>query len=209
MNVRRSRCLALAAALVARLALDLLAREDDTVVGLLEPLDGVVARQAVGEANLAAAVLALGDAGARAAEDDEEVHAVNAGRRVVLEAEVNVLLDAKAKVAARAEVAVEELKLLDGEGLLEDLLGLGAADGDKGRDLLVTADAERADGQAGLGEARLLIGQLLEHLGGAGQAITRLAHADVDNQLVNVDVAHHGRLLLSHGECVCVCGWEG
>jgi hypothetical protein len=61
-----------------------------------------------------------------------------------------VLRDTEAEVAGLAEVALAELVLLDLEATLENLLGLGAADGDVDRDLFVTANAERADGVPGL-----------------------------------------------------------
>ena len=82
--------------------------------------------------------------------DDVEVHAVNADRRVVLDAQVDVLGDTETEVAGLGEVALAELVLLDLEATLEDLLGLGTTDGDVDGDLLVTADTESADGVTGL-----------------------------------------------------------
>ena len=79
-----------------------------------------------------------------------EVHAVDTDAGVILDAEIDVLADAEAEVAGLAEVALAQLVLLDLEATLQDLLGLGAADGDVDRDLFVTADTERADGVAGL-----------------------------------------------------------
>lgn len=82
--------------------------------------------------------------------DDVEVHAVDTDRRVVLDAQVDVLGDTETEVAGLGEVALAELVLLDLEATLEDLLGLGATDGDVDGDLLVTADTEGTDGVAGL-----------------------------------------------------------
>lgn len=79
-----------------------------------------------------------------------EVHAVNTDTRVVLDAEVDVLADAEAEVAGLAEVALAQLVLLDLQATLEDLLGLGATDGDVDSNLLVTADTEGTNGVAGL-----------------------------------------------------------
>ena len=70
--------------------------------------------------------------------------------RVVLDAQINVLLDAEAEGASLGEVALLELVLLHLQATVEDLLGLGAAHGAVARDLLVTTDAEGADGVAGL-----------------------------------------------------------
>lgn len=82
--------------------------------------------------------------------DDVEVHAVDTDRRVVLDAQVDVLGDTETEVASGGEVALAELVLLDLEATLEDLLGLSATDGDVDGDLLVTADTEGTDGVAGL-----------------------------------------------------------
>jgi hypothetical protein len=141
-----------------------------------------------------------------------------------------VLRDTEAEVARLGEVALAELVLLDLEAALEDLLGLGAADGDVDGDLLVTADTKGADGVAGLACSTVLISmsfsltaghpplparpapegygmgvsscsrrrtvdggltaQLLEHLGGASQPVTGLADRDVEDELLDAQLAH-------------------
>lgn len=98
---------------------------------------------------------------ARAGHAAVEVHAVDTDGRVVLDAQVDVLGDAEAEVARLGEVALAQLVLLDLEAALENLDGLLAADGDVDGDLFVSADAERADGVAGLGCGRRLSASLL------------------------------------------------
>lgn len=66
-----------------------------------------------------------------------------------------MLADAKAKVARLGEVALAQLVLLDLEATLENLLGLGAADGDVHGNLFVPSDAECADCVAGLAWSRV------------------------------------------------------
>lgn len=61
-----------------------------------------------------------------------------------------MLRDTETEVAGLGEVALPQLVLLDLEATLQNLLGLGATDGDVDGDLLVTADTECADGVAGL-----------------------------------------------------------
>lgn len=149
-----------------------------------------------------------------------EVHAVDTNRRVVLDAEIDVLRDTEAEVAGLGEVALPQLVLLDLEATLEDLLCLGAADGDVDGDLLVTTDTECADSVASLackpsvsalmpciicssrvafalaldGEGRTvdwcLTAQLLEHLRRSRQPITRLADGDVQDELLDLELAH-------------------
>ena len=120
----------------------------------------------------------------------EEVHAVDTNTGVVLDTQINVLRDTETEVTGLGEVALAELVLLDLEATLEDLLGLGATDGNVDGDLLITADTEGTDGVAGLGVDGSLTGQLLEHLGGTGQSVTRLADGDVEHELLDAQLAH-------------------
>lgn len=80
-----------------------------------------------------------------------EVHTVDTDRRVVLDAEIDVLGNTETEVTGLGEVALAELVLLDLEATLENLLGLGATDGDVDGNLFVTADTEGTDGVTGLG----------------------------------------------------------
>lgn len=133
-------------------------------------------------------LLAAGDTGTGTGHADEEVHTENADRGVVLDAQVNVLSDTETEVAGVGEVAAAELVLLDLETTLDDLLGLGATDGDVAGNLLVTADTETTEGVAGLAGNGGLTGELLEHLGGTSQSVTRLTNRDVDDELVDLEL---------------------
>lgn len=104
----------------------------------------------MGRADGALHAAAAGDALTRAGHAAVEVHAVDTDGGVVLDAEIDVLGDTEAEVASLGEVALAELVLLDLEATLENLLGLGATDGDVDGDLFVTADTEGTDGVAGL-----------------------------------------------------------
>lgn len=79
-----------------------------------------------------------------------EVHAVDTNTGVVLDTQIDVLGDTEAEVAGLGEVALLEFVLLDLEATLEDLLGLGATDGNVDGDLFVTTDTEGTDSVAGL-----------------------------------------------------------
>lgn len=121
---------------------------------------------------------------------DEEVHSVDTNAGVVLDTEIDVLGDTESEVTGLREVALAELVLLDLEATLEDLLGLGATDGNVDGDLFVTTDTEGTDGVTGLGVDGGLTGQLLKHLGGTGETITRLSDGDVENELRQAKLLH-------------------
>lgn len=123
---------------------------DNTIEARLEPLDSLVAVDAVRGTDSALAAAAAGDALTRACHAAVEVHAVDTDRGVVLDTEIDVLGDTETEVAGLAEVALAQLVLLDLEATLENLLGLGATDGDVDSDLLVTSDTEGSDSVAGL-----------------------------------------------------------
>lgn len=167
-------------------------------------------------ADRALAAAAAGDALTGAGHAAVEVHAVDTNRGVVLDAEIDVLANTEAEVAGLAEVALAQLVLLDLQATLENLLSLGATDGDVDGDLFVAADTEGSDGVAGLAYAmqksqvsdfgfrnrdifenegqrtvdRSLTAQLLQHLGGTGQSVTRLADGDVQDELLDAELPH-------------------
>lgn len=79
-----------------------------------------------------------------------EVHTVDTDAGVVLDTQVDVLADTEAEVTGLGEVPFSQFVLLDLETTLENLLGLGATDGNVNGDLFVTTDTEGTDGVAGL-----------------------------------------------------------
>lgn len=123
---------------------------DDGIEALLEPLDGVIAGDAVAGTDSALAAATAGDALTGAGHAAVEVHAVDTDTGVVLDAEIDVLGDAETEVAGLREVALAELVLLDLEATLENLLGLRATDSDVDGNLFVTADTEGTNGVTGL-----------------------------------------------------------
>ena len=102
----------------------------------------------VASTNTALCTSPLGNTLAWAGHAAVEVHAVDTDGWVVLDAQIDVLRDTEAEVASLGEVALAEFVFLDLEATLDDLLGLGATDGDVDSDLLVTADTEGTDGEA-------------------------------------------------------------
>jgi hypothetical protein len=173
----------------------------------------------VGGTDGGAGTAALGDALTTAAHADVEVHTVNSDSGIVLDTEIDVLADTEAEVTGLGEVALAELVLLDLEATLEDLLGLGATDGDVNGDLLVTTDTEGTDGVAGLAccdfvscDSRIggldplkskfqgkevertvnrgLTRKLLEHLCGTSKSVTRLSNGDVEDELLDTKILH-------------------
>ncbi len=166
--------------------------QDDTIETLLEPRHRILLLDTVREAHPRLLLLPPRYPRTRTAHDDVEVHAEDTNRRVVPRTEIDVLLDTEAKVAGLGEVAALELVLLDLEATLEDLLGLGAADGDVHRDLLVTTDTELADGVARLGRDRGLTGELLQHFRRPRQTITGFTDGDVCSAIGSRKGVHSG-----------------
>lgn len=113
-----------------------------------------------------------------------KVHAENANRRIVLDAQIDVLADSEAKVARRAEVAAAQFVLLDLETALEDLFGFGTPHRDVHGDFLVAPDAEGAHGVAGFGVHWGLARELFEDFGGAGEAIAGFTDGDVEDEFL-------------------------
>lgn len=77
-----------------------------------------------------------------------KVHPIDTDRRIVLDPQIDMLADPEPKVARLREIPFSQLVLLDLQSSLQDLLRLGAPDGNVHGDLFVTADTERSDGVA-------------------------------------------------------------
>jgi len=173
---------------------------DNTIEARLEPLDGLVTLDAVRGADLGLCSATASDTLTRSGHAAVEVHAVDTNGRVVLDAEIDVLADTETEVAGLGEVALAELVLLDLEATLENLLSLGASDGDVDSNLFVTSDTESSDGVTGLAVDGGLTRKLLKNLGGSSKSVTRLSDGDVQNELLNLKLPHGVVCLLgSHG----------
>lgn len=103
---------------------DFIRLSDNAIEAALEPLDGLVALDAVGSTNLALHAAAASDTLTRAGHAAVEVHAVDTDGGVVLDTKINVLADTEAEVASLGEVALAQLVLLDLEATLKNLFGL-------------------------------------------------------------------------------------
>merc|ERR1740138_1590312 len=158
--------------------------EDDAVVLRLEPLHAILLFPAVRKANLSSAELPVLNSAAWPGKMHVEVHAIDASARVVFDAQVNVLSDAEAEASIPGEILLSELVLFDLQALLENLFGLLAPHSHMACNLLVAAYAERTNSHSALGEERLLLRKLLEHLGCAGEAIAALTDANVQHELL-------------------------
>jgi len=163
----------------------------DSAAELLdEPLLGLLLGDLLELANTGRLLAALGNSVAGALEHDVEVHTENTSVGIVLDAEIDVLVNTETKVAVIGEVSLAEFEFLNLEATLDELLSLVAADGDVDGDLLVSLYGESSDSVAGTGLDGLLVGEILEYLGGLGQLIARLTSAQVEDELFNLDLSH-------------------
>src|ERR1700761_4858412 len=89
--------------------------QNNTIETLLEPCHGVLLFDAALEAHTCVLLPPSGNTSTRAAHYDIEIHAEDTDTGVVSCAEIDVLLDAKAKVARFRKIATAELVLLDFE----------------------------------------------------------------------------------------------
>lgn len=113
--------------------------------------------------------------------DAVKVHSVNTDSRVILDAQIDVLRDTEAEVSSLGEVLLAQLVFFDLQATLDNLLGLGPADGNVHGDLLVTTDTKCTDSVACLAVHRCLTRKLLEHLSGTREPISGFADGYVEN----------------------------
>lgn len=75
-----------------------------------------------------------------------KVHSVDTNCRIIFDTQIDVLADSEAEIPRRGEILLPQFILFDFQTALEDLFGFGTSDGHVDGDLLVTTDAECADG---------------------------------------------------------------
>ena len=114
----------------------------------MEPFHGLLFVHPVGCSNAALLALTVSHTVARAAQHHIEIHAVDAYAGVVLDPQINVLLDAKAKVASSREIVLAQFVLLDLQPLLQYFLRFGPPDCTMNGDLLIPPDAKGAYSKA-------------------------------------------------------------
>lgn len=141
----------------------LLLLEQDTLILVNEPLHGLGASDTLVLADDGGGSSAVLDTLTGATENDIDIHTIDTNGRIVLDTKIDVLLDTETEVAVGGEVALEQLVLLDLQGLLEDLLGLRTTHGGVHGDLFITTDTEGTDGVTSLRVNGGLSSQLVEH----------------------------------------------
>ena len=77
-----------------------------------------------------------------------KVHPVDTNGRVVFDTQIDVFADPETEVARLREIPFPQLVFLDLQPSLQDLLRLGAPDGDVDGNLLITTDPKRSHGVA-------------------------------------------------------------
>lgn len=129
-----------------------LPREDDAVILLLEPLDGIFLCEAMCCPNPSLLVPPVRHVEARSTKHHVEVKTIDPNAGVVLDAQINVLLDAKSKVASVAKVVFSQLVFTNFQTLVEDLLSFGPTHGAVDSDLLISPDPKGTHCVSCLGE---------------------------------------------------------
>lgn len=125
------------------------AYKDNAIEALLEPGHRVLLLDTMRESNSSLLLLPPCHPCTWSAHHDVEVHSKDTDTRIVSRSQINVLLDSEPEVASLREVPALQLVFLHLQAPLENLLSFRATDGNMDSDLLVTTDAERADGVAG------------------------------------------------------------
>lgn len=131
------------------------------------------------EANASLAFFSPCNTHSRSPHDHVKVHTEDTDTRIISRTKIDVLLNTETKVARVRKVLPSQLVLLYFETTFEDLLGFGSTDGDVDSDFFVSTDTKGTDGVSGFGGHGRLAGQLFQHFGCTGQAITRFTDTDV------------------------------
>jgi hypothetical protein len=99
--------------------------------------------------NSAFASSSKSNSASRSLEHNIEIHAENTGKGVVLDAQINVFLNAKAEVSSIREVLLLQLSILDLKPSFKDFISLVSTDSDVNCNFLVTLDVEATNNESG------------------------------------------------------------
>lgn len=146
---------------------DLLARQQDPVILLLEPFHGFLLGDPVAETNAALLPAFVADTVTRSAQDYIEVHAIDSNAWIIFDTKINVFLDPKSKVASVRKVSFAQLILTHLETSLQDFFCLGTSDCAVNSNLLIPPDPKGTDSVTSFGKDWSLTSELLKHFGGS------------------------------------------
>ena len=106
------------------------------------------------------------DSAACSFEDDVEVHTENTGEWIILDAQIDVFLNAETEASSIWEVDFSELSVFDFESSFENFVSFVASDGNVSSHLLISFNTETSDGESGSWWYGFLSGQIFQHFGG-------------------------------------------
>jgi hypothetical protein len=112
-----------------------LAIQHDSIILVLEPLNGSGLAYFLVNANLAATVLAFSNSTTRPSEDNVKVHyllnhvikeytSIDSNSRIILDIQVDVFLNTKSKVTSLTKISLFQFVLLDFKSTFKDFLSL-------------------------------------------------------------------------------------
>jgi len=140
-------------------------------------------------ANLRDTQFTAGHAESTATKHHEEVHPVNTSTRIVFDTKINVLHNTKPKIPRVGKILALQFVFFHFQATLQNFQSFVSSHRHVHRNLLITADTERAHSVSGFRVNRLLSCKLLKHTGSASEPIAGLANATVENQLLNTNLS--------------------
>merc|ERR1712111_189777 len=115
---------------------------------------------------------------------------------IILDSQIYVFLDAKSKVASVTEIALSQFILLHLQSTLQDFFSFSSSNGAMASNFFITLNTKRTHSVTGFRCNRLLPGELLEHLGGTGQSVSRFSNTNIQTKLQDAQLPHRVVLLI-------------
>ena len=97
---------------------------------------------------------------------DIKVHTENTGEGIILDTQIDVLLNTKAKASGIREVSLSQLSVLDFETSFKDLISFFSSHSDVSCNFFVSFNTETSDGVSSSGGNGLLSSEIFQHFAG-------------------------------------------
>merc|ERR1712168_156805 len=171
--------------------------QQDTIIFSLEPFLSIRFGDLVSESNSGLLSATVCNIVSWSSQHNVEIHSVDTNTWVVLDAQIDMFRNTKAKVSSSGEVSLSQLIFLHLQALLQDFFSLGSAHGAVDSNLFITTNTKRSHRVPSLGEDGSLSSQCFEDFASSNESVTTFTNTDVNAQFLNANLLHFCYLGLS------------
>merc|ERR1712168_163940 len=164
--------------------------EQDTIIFSLEPFLSIRFGDLVSESNSGLLSATVCNIVSWSSQHNVEIHSVDTNTRIVLDTQINMFGNTKAKIAGGREISLSQFVFLHLQSFLQDFFCLGTPHSAVDSNFLITTNTKRSDSIPGFGEDWCLSCEGFKDLSRTDKSVTAFTNTDVDAQLLDANLLH-------------------